>query len=71
MTELDRARRAILDRGGLASVTGLARIMGVSRARVGAYSRMPGFPEPVPVDGSGRVWFIAEVLEWRRRRLAA
>lgn len=66
--DADHIRQNIAELGGLATATGLQRVLKVSRARVHVLAGEPGFPAPIPVEGGGRAWFVAEVAEWRAKR---
>lgn len=59
-------REVIAEHGGLATVSGLARLWGVSRQRVHDMTRREGFPRPIHVEGSTQVVFsIAEATAYR------
>jgi predicted DNA-binding transcriptional regulator AlpA len=50
----------------LVGVTEIAQMLDVSRQRVTQLHRMPGFPEPVVILASGRVWERERIEEWAR-----
>ncbi len=58
--------------GGLSNAAGLARILGVTRARVLQLRIIDGFPEAIPLAGAPErgndIWPVAEVLAWREQR---
>jgi prophage regulatory protein len=58
-----------LETSGIPEFVGTAeiqQILKVGRRRVYQIIRRSGFPEPVAVLASGRVWIMAEVIAWIR-----
>jgi protein involved in polysaccharide export with SLBB domain len=66
-TALEDVRAALERAGGLTDSDGMAARWKVSRRRVNQIAQLPGFPEPLPVEGDPqtRVWFTDEVDTWR------
>ncbi len=65
--DLDHLRSMIADAGGLMSRSDIARLLAVSRQRVGVIANggRHNFPEPAAETVSGeRWWFATEVLAW-------
>lgn len=50
----------------LVGLTEIARMLGVSRQRVGQLAKVEGFPEPTVVLAAGPVWESADVEAWAR-----
>ena len=54
---------------GLASVSEIAKILGVAKRTAAKYVDLPSFPEPVDTLATGRVWRRADVEQWGRDHL--
>ena len=64
---LDIAERPRIRRQRLATISDLAKALGVSRQTVWNWTRRyTDFPEPVSDTAGGPVWPIAEVRRWAR-----
>lgn len=64
-------RDRIAAAGGLVNAADLARVWGVSRARVTELVAMPDFPEPIDHVGERAVWLLAQCDQWREARARA
>lgn len=61
----ESARAAIAHKGGLINVTGMAQAWEMTRQAVHYRIALPGFPNPIPIEGTDQgVWFAAEVFAW-------
>jgi hypothetical protein len=71
MSEVLRA--AIAAEGGLATQSDLARLWGISEARVRHMRIAGGFPEPVTsvTDGRSPLWTVSSALAYRPLKQAA
>jgi predicted DNA-binding transcriptional regulator AlpA len=47
------------------TITGVAKILDVSRQRADELSRRGSFPKPLPSRDRVRVWRVVDVLAWK------
>ncbi|MEJ7831740.1 MAG: AlpA family phage regulatory protein [Nocardioides sp.] len=51
----------------LVGVAEVAKLLGISRARVGQLAKTANFPEPVARLAAGPVWESADIQKWARQ----
>jgi predicted DNA-binding transcriptional regulator AlpA len=69
--EVRALRGRIAAAGGLVNAADLARVWGVSRARVSELQATAGFPEPIGTVGNRPAWLLEQCDQWRDSRKAA